>query len=225
MSGAAAPRQECAQLGYAQARPSIQTGDVLLFQGTTWLSRFIRWGSRSTYSHAGIAVWWEERLMVIQSANRGCEVLPASTAVDRYDGQVDWWQPDDGTRAELDLHLLVDGALEELGKPFAVLPLVALVARMFRGRDEGNPDDGGGPPSYFCSQLVSRCYRKAGVDLVPRRADADTSPGDLARSGRLLLRGVLHAHPTGVPGAAFVPDLAAPPQAGALRVASPPPER
>ena len=56
----------------------VKDGDVLLFQGTGWLSRFIRWGSNSAYSHAGIALWWGARLMVVQSANRGVEVLPAA---------------------------------------------------------------------------------------------------------------------------------------------------
>lgn len=198
MSSPRPERPEGPQLGYADARPSIQTGDVLLFQGVSALSRFIRWGSQSAYSHAGLAVWWNERLMVVQSAGRGVEVLPASTAVDRYDGQVDWWQPAEGIRAPLNLAKLVDAAFDELGKPFGVLPLLALVARAFRGKDRGNRDARRADPSYFCSQLVSRCYRKAGVDLVAEKADADTSPGDLSRCGHLLLRGVLRRHPTGL---------------------------
>jgi cell wall-associated NlpC family hydrolase len=185
-------------LDYHQARSRIQTGDVLLFQGTSRLSRFIRWGSRSAYSHAGMALWWNDRLMVVQSANRGVEVLPASTAVDRYDGQVDWWQPTEEVQARLNARALVDAAFDELGKPFAVLPLMALVVRMFRGDDVGHSDERYGTENYFCSQLVSRCYRKAGVDLVPDKADADTSPGDMARAGLLVFRGVLLPHPEGV---------------------------
>ncbi|HSP81542.1 MAG TPA: hypothetical protein VLQ93_23690, partial [Myxococcaceae bacterium] len=116
-----------------------------------------------------------------------------------YDGQVDWWQPREDVREQLDVRAMVDAAFDELGKPYAVWPLVALVARMFRGEEWGNPDDEHGTESYFCSQLVSRCYRKAGVDLMPGKADVDTSPGDMARSGLLLFRGVLHSHPEGLP--------------------------
>jgi hypothetical protein len=182
---------------YCHVREQILDGDVLLFQGTALLSRFIRWGSKSAYSHAGLALWWGERLMVIQAANRGVEVLPASTAVDQYSGQVDWFQPLDEARAELDSRRLIHAAFDELGKPFGVFPLVALAARMFRRADWDNPDPEVANRSYFCSQLVSRCYRNAGVNLVPRRADQDTSPGDLARSELLLRRGVLMHHPTG----------------------------
>jgi hypothetical protein len=192
-------------LKYGEARKLIHTGDVFLFQGTTLVSRFIRWGSDSPYSHAGIALWSLERLMVVQAATRGVEVLPASHAVMRYDGQVDWWQPTEATREQLKLPVLVNSAIDELGKPFAVLPLLALVARMFRREEWRNPDPQGKEPDYFCSQLVSRCYRRGGVDLVPDKADHDTSPGDLARSGLLQYCAVLHHHPGGVP--APVPAL------------------
>jgi hypothetical protein len=186
------------RFGYGEIRTRIRTGDVFLYQGTSLISRFIRWGSQSPYSHAGLALWCQDRLLVIQSASRGVEVVPASIAVKRYDGQVDWWQPKDPVRSALGIGTLANAAFDELGKPFAVLPLVALVARMFRRRDWNNPDMRASE-SYFCSQLVSRCYRKAGVDLVPQKADQDTSPGDLSRSGLLDFCGVLHEHPLGVP--------------------------
>jgi hypothetical protein len=209
-------RPEGPNLEYRQARPIIQTGDVLLFQGLTRISRFIRWGSKSAYSHAGLALWWDDRLMVVQSASRGVELLPASTAVDRYAGQVDWWQPREDIRERLDVRAMVNASFDELGKPYAVWPLVALVMRMFRGEEWGHSDEKYGTESYFCSQLVSRCYRKAGVDLMPGKADADTSPGDLSRSGMLVLRGVLHSHPEGLP---VTDPLVAGPQPGSARAA------
>jgi hypothetical protein len=201
------PRPTGLRLDYGEARSQIRTGDVFLFQGTALLSRFIRWGSDSPYSHAGIALWSHDRLMVVQAELRGVEVLPASQAVIRYDGQVDWWQPTEAVRERLREAALVNAAIDELGKPFAVWPLVALVARMFRREDWGNPDPGRDEPDYFCSQLVSRCYRKGGVDLVPDKADHDTSPGDLSRSGMLQYCAVLHHHPEGVPapGPVLVP--------------------
>ncbi|MGA9524410.1 MAG: hypothetical protein WBV82_23345 [Myxococcaceae bacterium] len=210
-------RPQGPRLKYGEARSSIRTGDVLLFQGTTFVSRFIRWGSNSPYSHAGIALWAHERLMVVQSASRGVEILPASTAVKKYDGQVDWWQPAGAAREQLRLPALVDAAFDELGKPFAVRPLLALVARMFRRKDHGNPDLTGRAPGYFCSQLVSRCYRRGGVDLVPGKADHDTSPGDLSRSDLLVFSGVLHHHPGGVPAVPRLPSRADAPDPRSFR--------
>lgn len=184
----AAPRKR-----YADVRPHIRTGDILLFQGKSALSRFIRWGSDSTYSHAGMAAWWGPRLVVFQSAGRrGIEVLPVSRAVYDYDGRVDWWSLTEEHHAHLDRDRLVDVAITELGKPYATVGLAAVVWRMAIGRFRGTPDPKADPEAMFCSQYVSYCCRQAGLDLRPDTEDACTSPGDLATSGRLRLQAVLH---------------------------------
>lgn len=185
-------------LGYARIRSQIQTGDILLFQGVHWVSRLIRWICGSPYSHAVMAVWWDERLMVVQCAERGVEIVPASQVVRRYAGQVDWWQPTPAVRSQLDLPALVTAAFDELGKPFAFLQLFTLFARMIWNRRHTAPALTPSTPRYFCSQLLSRCYRRAGVTLVPHKHDADTSPGDLALSAQLAFRGVVNPHPAGV---------------------------
>lgn len=184
----AAPRER-----YGDVRARVQTGDVLLFQGKSALSRFIRWGSDSTYSHAGMAAWWGPRLVVFQAVGHGVQVLPVSSAVDAYDGQVDWWPLVPAAEEQLDRQRLVDVAISQLGKPYARVGLVEVVWRMAIGRFRFTPDPKTDPEAMFCSQYVSYCYRQAGLDLRPDAEDACTSPGDLARSGRLYLRAVLHA--------------------------------
>lgn len=186
-------RRHAAKARYDDVRLRIRTGDILLFQGTSALSRFIRWGSQSTYSHAGMAAWWGPRLVVFQAAGRGIEVLPLSSAVDDYDGRVDWWTVRRDYDVELDRSKLVDTALTELGKPYATARLMAVVWRMAIGRFRGLPDPKADPEAMFCSQYVSYCYRAAGLDLRPDTSDDCTSPGDLALSGRLVLEATLHA--------------------------------
>ena len=34
----------------------LQTGDILLFRGTSWISRLVEWMGRSSYSHVGIII-------------------------------------------------------------------------------------------------------------------------------------------------------------------------
>lgn len=182
---------------YGEVRSQIRTGDILLFQGKTVLSRFIRWGSDSTYSHVGMAAWWGPRLVVFQSAGRGVEMLPVSAAVDEYDGRVDWWPLVPPYDEQLDRNRLVDVAITELGKPYATVGLAKLVWRMVIGRFRGIPDPKADPEAMFCSQYVSYCYRSAGLDLRPNTPDMCTSPADLARSGRLELRAVLRKESTG----------------------------
>ena len=200
-AAAAAPKSKAAvstrtdELLYTDVRAQIQTGDILLFQGTSAISRVIRWGSRSVYSHAGFAAWWDGRLLVFQASGRGAEILPMSSAVDAYDGQVDWFALAEAQRAKVDAQLLVTQAVTLLGRAYAKRGLVDLMWRMVQGRFRGLPDPKASPDEIFCSQYVSYCYRHAGLDLVIGTDDASTSPGDLASSPLLARRGVLHANP------------------------------
>lgn len=196
-------REHAPHARYGEVRSGIRTGDILLFQGTSALSRFIRWGSQSTYSHAGMAAWWGPRLVVLQAAGRGVEVLPVSSAVDDYDGRVDWWTIHPDYDAQLNRNKLVDHAITELGKPYATVGLATVVWRMAVGRFRGLPDPKADPEAMFCSQYVSYCYRVAGLDLCPDTSDDCTSPGDLALSGRLTLEATLHS-------GRVAPDIAAP---------------
>ena len=195
---AAAQRQLYEAAGsqeYSAVRESIRTGDVLLFRGTSLMSRVIRWGSDSVYSHAGFTAWWGGRLLVFQSTGRGAEVLPASAAVDAYDGQVDLFRLDDGLYAKLDTEALITQAVGLLGRQYATTSLVGLMWRMARRRFRGRPDATGEPTEVFCSQYVSYCFRAQGLDLVDGTDDASTSPGDLAGSPCLRLAAVLHDDP------------------------------
>jgi hypothetical protein len=191
----AAKSSQPGNLVYSDVRGQIQTGDIVLFQGQSAISRVIRWGSHSKYSHAGFTAWWDGRLLVFQSAARGAEVLPMSSAVDAYDGQVDWFALPENQRSRMDHNLLVTQAVTLLGRSYATSSLLRLMARMLWGRFRGRPDPKTSPDSVFCSQYVSYCYRHAGLDLVVGTDDGSTSPGDLARSSFLEHRGVLHANP------------------------------
>lgn len=183
------------QLCYTDVRSRIRTGDVLLFQGKSLLSRIIQWGSKSVYSHAGFAAWWDDRLMVFQASGRGAEVLPVSSAVDAYDGQVDWYAVSDPWRAHLDEDVMLTRAVNLLGRAYATRGLIELAFRMAIGRFRDIPDPKAAPNEVFCSQYVSFCYREAGLDLVPGTNDPCTSPADLANSPYLSLQGVLRANP------------------------------
>ena len=196
MSVAAVPSSDAKPLVYSDIRDEVRTGDILLFQGTSRLSRVIRWGSGSNYSHAGFAAWWDRRLLVFQASGRGAEVLPMSSAVDAYDGQVDWYALRAAHRLSSECeHQLITHAVTLLGRAYSSAGLVDLMWRMALGRFRGRPDPKACPDSLFCSQYVSYCFRMVGPDLVLGTDDGSTSPADLSNSPMLELRGVLHADP------------------------------
>ncbi len=67
MVGAKAADEDVGTLQYKKYRDQIDDGDVLCFSGRHWLSSFIRKLSHGSYSHAGLAFWWGDRLMVLQA--------------------------------------------------------------------------------------------------------------------------------------------------------------
>lgn len=173
------------RLEYKQTRDEIEDGDVLLFQGTGLFSRLIRWATRSRYSHSGIALWWNDRLMVLESTDPEVRVMPLSILVGHYP-RVDLYRPN------LDVnHVAVfEASTEALGKRYAVWTIVRYVRRiLFRIRGGGDPRK---PPDKFvCSQLVSFAYREAGIDLDSANPDEFTTPEALSKSPFLTFVGTL----------------------------------
>ncbi len=194
-------------LRYADARPTLRDGTVLLFRGRGIFSRLIQAKGRAPYSHAAMLAWWGHRLMVVESREgSGCRAVPFSTVlaegheVDAFDvtglsplgderaaavsEAVSWLSTRYGWRT------IVRIGLAALLVPLAwVRPVGALRRRWAKPlRDHrGLPTSG-----LICSELVARAWSAAGVELVPDIADYDDAtvePADLMRGGRLTLLG------------------------------------
>jgi len=187
------------RLGYVAVRRFIRDGDVLLWRGTSWLSKLIRWAGRSPYSHAGLAVWIRGRLMVAESREgSGIRLLPLRSAV--AGAEVDLYEVGHGTDLAVDTvrDQVVERALELLGQAYGYrrilrlavgrIPLVGRLVKSWSFDDELRID---GRLGIVCSAYVALCWHMAGLDLVPNLSDGSTEPGDLARSALLKLRGRL----------------------------------
>lgn len=185
---------------YSSKRSNIRTGDVLLFRGKGAVSGFIRRATRSKYSHAGIALWVQERLMVAESKElHGVRLVPLSSALGLKQ-QVDVYRV--MPSFDVDYGLVYDSALGRLGQPYgwltilkhAVAWVTVVLPQRLLGKipwvggfleklhtySEDDLEDPG--KALVCSAFVAWCYRKGGLDLVRNLADAYTTPGDLARS-------------------------------------------
>jgi len=104
---------------YDDNRGEIKNGDVLLYRGRSLESRLIRWATRSRYSHAGLAVWWNGRLMVMEAVGRGVVVTPLSKNVSFYPGYVEWFTSVEEIPDHQRLQM-VELAQQELGKEYAL---------------------------------------------------------------------------------------------------------
>lgn len=177
---------------YPEVRSQIRDGDVLCFRGDGCLSRTIMQASKGRYSHAGLALWWGTRLMVVQAElTPGVQAVPISRAVDHYPGSVDWYALSDDHRSPETIDALVGAALAALGQGYSVSGLLRLGFHYAVGWPMGDAKVESEGASFICSELVAHCFSRAGIDLVPKEPDSATSPEDISTSRYLTLKGAL----------------------------------
>jgi hypothetical protein len=178
-------------LDYIQSRSQIKNGDVLMYRGRSLQSRIIRWATGSRYSHAGLAAWWNNRLMIMEAVGKGVIVTPISQNVRRYSGRVEWFTSVEEIPDEHRLQM-VEFAQRELGKQYArwraiFLGIRVLLQRSLESRDKLRREE-----RLFCSHYVAETYNAIGRDLKKGVSDRFMSPGDIAVSPLLKRIGVLH---------------------------------
>jgi hypothetical protein len=185
-------KKELKELEYEGIRHKIRDGDILLYKGQGIISWAIKKFTRSEYSHAGIAVRWNNRLMVMEAVREGVIVNPLRLSVGRYKGSVEWWFCTEGINDHDRLKMIVF-AQKKLGKDFAFWLLFYFAfAISFFIRDLNKRDAYRGEKRLFCSLYVAEIYRMgAGLDLRKDLSDRFTSPGDIANSRLLQCGGTL----------------------------------
>ena len=173
---------------YEEVRLQIRNGDVIMYKGKNILPRLIRWLTKSFYSHAGIAVWWNERLMVMEAVMRGVRVVPLSRNIYQHKGNVEWFSCKKEISEEDRLRMVIF-AQEELGKSYARWRVILFGLKVLFKRDLSITDELRMENKIFCSQYVAQIYNSIGLDLKENREDRFMSPGDIARSPLMEKRG------------------------------------
>jgi hypothetical protein len=173
---------------YEEIRLQIMNGDVFLYREKGIVAGIIRWLTHSTYSHAGIAVWWNERLMVMEAVMRGVRITPLSRNIYQHKGSVEWYSCKKEISDEDRLRMVIF-AQEELGKRYAAWKAILLGWKVLSKRDLGERDRLRRENKLFCSQYVAQIYNSIGLDLKKNREDRFMSSGDIARSPLMEKRG------------------------------------
>jgi hypothetical protein len=177
------------KIRYEDIRSQIKDGDVLMFKGRYLHSSIIRGLTRSFYSHAGIAVWWNRRLMVMEAVERGVRILPLSRKISSYRGDVEWFCSKKEI-SERDRLRMIIFAQEELGKSYARWREIFFGWKILLRRDLSEKDELRRENKLYCSQYVAQIYNAIGLDLKKNRDDRFMSPDDVANSPLLEKRGV-----------------------------------
>lgn len=147
-------------------------GDFGVVKTNGIIGRLIRVGTTSRWNHAFIYIGGGQ---IVEANPTGVEISPvtkySSIAWNRHE------ELSDELRASI-----VALVKDEVGKPYAFVDIAALVLRILGLRfvsDNWLWRKLASKKSWFCSELVSGCYRKAGITLINKKDDLVT-PGDLA---------------------------------------------
>ncbi|MEK6698449.1 MAG: YiiX/YebB-like N1pC/P60 family cysteine hydrolase [Nitrospirota bacterium] len=179
---------------YGDIREQIRSGDVLLYKGRGFISWLVKQFTGAEYSHAGFAVWWNKRLMVMEAVGKGVVVTPLSRNIELYHGDVEWYWCKKNI-APADRVRMVQFAQEELGKCFARWKMFAISFYILFKRDMDKRDELRRANRLFCSYYVSQVYNSIGLDLKKNKSDRFMSPNDVAQSPLLVKRAVLKKEP------------------------------
>jgi hypothetical protein len=147
-------------------------GDFGVVKTDGIIGRLIRVGTASRWNHAFIYIG---EGVIVEANPTGVAISP----VTKYP-KIAWNQHEkisDNLREKI-----VDAAFKEVGKPYAFLDITALFFRII-GLRFIRPNvfwkKLASQESWFCSELVSYCYRTSGITLINKKDDLVT-PGDLA---------------------------------------------
>lgn len=182
-------------LRYDDVRGQIRNGDIFMYKGKAIFSSIIQWVTHSPYSHAGVAAWWNERLMVMEARSNGVVASSFSRSIGRYKGEAEWFSCVKEISDEDRLRMVIF-AQEELGKSYGRWKTILLGFRTLLEWDLDKRDRLRAENKLFCSEYVARIYNSIGLDLKRKRSDRFMKPVDIANSPLLEKKGKIKIHPT-----------------------------
>ena len=156
-----------------EIRKAIKMGDIVLFAGKGGISEWIKWFTRSTWSHVGMALRSDEwdMLLLLEStglssvkdvesgkAVRGVQLVPLSERVQVYGGDIAVRHLS-GEITEPMRQKLLKFRREVSGRPYE-RKHIDLIRAAYDGPFGENKED---LSSLFCSELVAEAYQQMGL--------------------------------------------------------------
>lgn len=194
---------------YAYWKHLIQEGDVLLFRGSSFYSRFLRISGDSPYTHVGLASWHNDVLECVEFHEKhGGRSVNLENYIKLDNRIIDVHRPVpffasqkfnletsevDVTRIPFDGTLVTDELRSLTGLPYGWKRICWIACHKLGGlRFFYNPDTTSTDSSPIeeviypvCSTAVAYCFSQHDFDLVSNKADEWTEPGHIANSTRL----------------------------------------
>lgn len=144
----------------------IQAGDLFLCSGNHFVSRIIKDGSKSQFSHVGLIFRWHDVPMLLEAVESdGVRSIPLSqyskdyeNSKMGYNGRMYLARFDGFTDAEL--AQMFTAAMGLMNKRFDTDGVVKAISRFYLGVGRDDEDD-----DYFCSEFVEACFKAAGISV------------------------------------------------------------
>jgi hypothetical protein len=158
---------------YADIRPWLTTGTVILWKGSDLLSRAIRLFSE--FSHASLVVRDidpanQDRVHIIEALATGLEMRHLSSRIRGYNGRVFAFKPFGlGEETKVSIKSF---ALDECAKGVRYDYGSLFANALGRVSEEAN--------RWFCSEFAAKALEQAGICRIPLFRDAGAArPGDI----------------------------------------------
>lgn len=199
---------ERVEVKWADAESLLQNADVLLFQGKSWYSFFLRFSGQGKHTHCGIAAKTNGHTSIIEFNERyGARQVNLKHQVDITPGGIDVFRICESIREPI----FKDGKVDRIDREFGSVTKKAIVDTFFAltglkyswlriwrlakyyvpilrwfqkvstNDVAENPEEG----ALVCSTAVAWVYRTNGIDLVPNMSDFEVQPSTIARSAYL----------------------------------------
>jgi len=154
----------------------MKTLDIILFSGKGWVSRAIKLGSFSRFSHVGIMID-EDTLLESTTLNgaNGVRTIKISELLETYPGKMyrmkyNGYEPRDKKRE------IIDNFVKET----VGLPYNKSTWEVMKSAIDWLPNVEEDLTSYFCSELVAELLQQ--LDLVTEKLPSDSwSPKEISR--------------------------------------------
>jgi uncharacterized protein YycO len=157
----------------------LKPGDILACWDNSWISKIIRFITRSQVSH--IAIMYDDE-MVIESWWNGVRIIKLSDLKKRSNFYV--MRANDVS--DLQIEYIIDFLQDVYSKSYDFIQLVTIGLHKIFGINVKNSNT-----NYICSELAWEAYNSVGIDIAPQIDSSDeVTPGDLQTSPALKMTNV-----------------------------------
>ncbi|MED3726780.1 YiiX/YebB-like N1pC/P60 family cysteine hydrolase [Priestia filamentosa] len=158
---------------YEEALSKVQTGDILLCSGHYMISRLIGFFSRSSFSHVGVIVKWENRILVMESVeDDGVRIVPLSHYFKNYENKNESYRGKlfiarhdkfmSDNVSEEEKKRLIDKGISLLNRHYDKFEILKILLRIVFKVPNYKQNN-----QYICSEHIDILYKEANITLAP----------------------------------------------------------